>query len=94
MECSLLSSSVHGILWTRILVWVAISSPRDLPNQELNPFLLHCRQVLYQLSYEGFVLVGFKISGGDLSCYRPENRYPTSQYPQFQTLIQSTWDLH
>ena len=27
-------------------------SPEDLPTQELNPGLLHCRQILYQLSYE------------------------------------------
>ena len=30
------------------LQWVAI-----FPTQELNPGLLHCRQILYQLSYEG-----------------------------------------
>ena len=28
-------------------------SPRDLPNPGLNPGLLHCRQILYQLSYAG-----------------------------------------
>ena len=28
-------------------------SPGDLPDQELNPGLLHCRQILYHLSYEG-----------------------------------------
>ena len=28
-------------------------SPEDLPNQELNQGLLHCRRILYQLSYEG-----------------------------------------
>ena len=32
MHCSLTGSSVHGILQTRILEWVAISSPGDLPN--------------------------------------------------------------
>ena len=30
--CSLPRSSVHGILQARILEWVAISSPRDLPD--------------------------------------------------------------
>ena len=25
----------------------------NFPTQELNPSLLHCRQILYQLSYEG-----------------------------------------
>ena len=27
------------------------------PTQELNPALLHCRQILYQLSYKGRVLL-------------------------------------
>ena len=35
-------SSIHGILQTRILEWVAISSSRDLPNLgRSNPDLLH-----------------------------------------------------
>ena len=28
-------------------------SPGDLPHQGSNPGLPHCRQILYQLSYEG-----------------------------------------
>ena len=28
-------------------------SPGDLPDPGINPSLLHCRQILYQLSYEG-----------------------------------------
>ena len=28
-------------------------SPGDLPTQELNPGLLHCRQTLYRLSHQG-----------------------------------------
>ena len=28
-------------------------SPRDLLTQELNMGLLHCRQILYRLSYKG-----------------------------------------
>ena len=32
MDCSPPGSSVHGILQARILEWVAISSPGDLPN--------------------------------------------------------------
>ena len=31
MDCSLLDSSVHGILPARVMEWVAISSSRDLP---------------------------------------------------------------
>ena len=32
MDCNLLGSSVHGIFYTGILQWVAISFSRDLPN--------------------------------------------------------------
>ena len=93
MDCSLPDSSVHGILQVRILEWVAMTSPGDLPDpginprspalqedslpsepsekpkntgmsslsllqgnfptQELNRGLLHCRWILYQLSYLG-----------------------------------------
>ena len=40
--CSLPGSSVHGILWARLLEWIAISSSRtstlgDLPNPGINP---------------------------------------------------------
>ena len=42
--------TVHGILQARILEWVAYPF---FPIQELNWGLLHCRQILYQLSYQG-----------------------------------------
>ena len=44
MNCCLPNSFVLGILQARILEWVAI---------ELNPGLLHGRQVLYCLSHQG-----------------------------------------
>ena len=50
MDCSPLGSSVHGVFQARILGWVATSF---FPTQESNPGLLHCRQVLFQLSYKG-----------------------------------------
>ena len=62
MACSPPGSSVHEIFQARILEWVAISffrgSSGDLPQgifltQESNLGLLHCRQILYQLSYRG-----------------------------------------
>ena len=53
MDCSLPGSSVHGISQARILEWLPFPSPGDLPNPESNPGLLHYRQILYQLSYEG-----------------------------------------
>ena len=37
MDCSLPSSSVHGIFQARILEWVATPSPGDLPNPGIEP---------------------------------------------------------
>ena len=54
MDYSLPGSSVHGIFQARILEWVAMASSRGIfPTQGLNPGLLHSRQILYQLSYQG-----------------------------------------
>ena len=38
-----------GILQARILEWVAMPCPEDLPN----PDLLHCKWILYRLSHQG-----------------------------------------
>ena len=47
VDCSPRStSSVHGILQARILVWVAISFSRIFPTQGSSPGLPHCRQML------------------------------------------------
>ena len=45
MDCNPPGSSVHGIFQARILDWIAI--------YESNPGLRHCKQILYQLSYDG-----------------------------------------
>ena len=37
-------------------------SPVDLPTQELNQGLLHCRRILYQLSYEGSLRVNWRMT--------------------------------
>ena len=37
MDCSLPVSSVHGILQARILEWVAILPPGELPNPGIKP---------------------------------------------------------
>ena len=43
-----------GILQARILEWVALpSSRRIFPTQGLNRGFLHCRLILYRLSYQG-----------------------------------------
>ena len=52
--CDHMDHTVHGILQPRILEWVAFPFSRGIfPTQGLNPGLPHCRQILYQLSYEG-----------------------------------------
>ena len=43
---------VHGILQARILEWVAFPFFRESLTQGSNPGLLHCRQILYQLSQQ------------------------------------------
>ena len=52
--CSPTDYTVHEVLQARILEWVAFSLlQRTFPMQESNQGLLHCRQILYQLSYQG-----------------------------------------
>ena len=54
MDCSLPGSSVHGISQARILEWVAIPFIQGIfLTQGSNPGLLHCREILYQLSHQG-----------------------------------------
>ena len=54
MDCSLPKSSFHGILQAREY-WngLPFPSPGDLPDLGVEPGLLHCRQILYQLSHQG-----------------------------------------
>ena len=50
IDCSPPDSSVHGILQARILEWVAIPPPGDLPNPDIEPVSPaspHCRWILY-----------------------------------------------
>ena len=54
VNCSLPSSSLHGIFQARILKWVVISFSRSSRTRPgLNPGLPHCRQTLYHLSHQG-----------------------------------------
>ena len=49
-----MDSTVHGILWVRILERVAVPFSRGIfPTQGSNPGLPHCRWILYQLSPPG-----------------------------------------
>ena len=74
MDCNLPGSSVPGILQARIVEWVAISFPRGIiPAQGLNSSLLHCRQILYHLSYQGSPTIDNNnvVSSRDLSLIVP-----------------------
>ena len=47
-------SSAHGILQARILEWVVNALLQGiLSTQESKRSLLHCRWILYKLSYQG-----------------------------------------
>ena len=57
VDCSTPGSSVHGISQAKILEWVAISSPRDVPNPGIGPVLpdhlLHWQVDSPPLSHQG-----------------------------------------
>ena len=74
--CDPMDYAVHGILQARILEWVAFPFSRGtFPTQRSNPGLLHCRQILYQLSHKGsptiLEWVAYPFSRGSS---RPRNR--------------------
>ena len=57
-DCSPPGSSVHGILQTRTLEWVAIPFSRGIfPTQGSNLGLLHCGQILYRVSHQGRLIL-------------------------------------
>ena len=51
--CNPMDYSVHGILQARILSGNLSLLQGIFPTQGANPDLLHSRQILYQLSYQG-----------------------------------------
>ena len=52
--CNPMDYTVHWIIEARILEWVAFPFSRGSSQpRESNPGLPHCRQILYQLSYQG-----------------------------------------
>ena len=54
MDCSPPGSSAHGILQARILEWVGIPSPGDLPDTGMEPGSPAMRADSLPLSYQGF----------------------------------------
>ena len=58
MDCSPPNSSVHGDSSGKITEVVCHALlQRIFPTQGSNPGLLHCRQILYHLSYQGSVYI-------------------------------------
>ena len=60
INCSPPGFSVHAILQARILEWLPFPSPGDLPDPKVErgcpsiaDGLLHCKEILYHLSYQG-----------------------------------------
>ena len=72
VDCSPPGSSVCVILQARTLERTAIPTSRGIfPTQGWHPGLLHCRQILYQLSYQGTMQRLTGRSQGDHSrCFR------------------------
>ena len=54
MDCSLPGSSAHGILQARILEWVSIPSPGDLPDTGMEPGSPVMQADSLPLSYQAF----------------------------------------
>ena len=58
-----------------------IPSPADLPHPGIEPGLLHCRPILYQLSYQGSRLVICEVAdlaSASLAALQCRNHYPGS----------------
>ena len=53
MDCGPAVFSVHGILQQEYWSGLPFPSPADLPDPGIEPYLLHCRQILYYLSHQG-----------------------------------------
>ena len=56
MDCSPPGSSVHGILQAEYWSGLPFPSPKDLPDPQMEPGLLHYRQILYHLSINNKLL--------------------------------------
>ena len=69
MDCSLPGSSVREILLARILEWVAIPFAKG----SAQPWILHCRQILYHLSHQG------STKKWSISCHISKQGYHTHQ---------------
>ena len=71
MDCNLPGSSAHGLPRQEYWSGLPFPSPGDLPDPGIEPGLLHCRKILYQLSYKGI----------------PKNAQTTAQMHSSHTLV-------
>ena len=89
MDCSPLGSSVHGILQARILEWVAIPSPGDLPNPGMEPASLVCpalagRFFTTSSTWEALIISNsYAMSGIDMGLIESSNY----SYASYQGII-------
>ena len=65
MDCSLPGSSAHGILQARILEWVGIPSPGDLPDTGMEPGSPAMQADSLPLSYQEKAELGPLRVGGE-----------------------------
>ena len=88
--CNLMDYKIHGILQASILEWVVSLSLLQgiVPTQELNPGLLHCRWIFYQLRHKGSLRI-LKwepiLSPADLPNPEIEPRFPALQKDSLPT---------
>ena len=70
MNCNFSGSPVHGVLQARILEWVAIPFPRDLPNSGIEPGSLALQADSVQFEHQGSHFGAFPGGSGDkeLAC--------------------------
>ena len=82
MGCSPPASSIHGISQARILECIAILSLLQgiFLTQGSNPGLLHCRQFLYCLSYQGNLLKHKTVLFKTTRCLLILTELPTCAY--------------
>ena len=67
MDCSPPDSSVHGDSSGRITGVVCHTLLQSIfATQELNPGLLHCRQILYHLSYQESLYIEYVLVIGHI----------------------------
>ena len=89
MDCSLPSSSVHGILQARILEWVAIPFSRgSSQSQRLNPGLQHGRQIFFLPGKESLTILLEKEA-----TWKTEAPQPTNCQPQDPMEISPEYSL-